>query len=153
MNSTAWPLVLILAGAAAAVAQPSQGYLLAGVGSRDRKATSQAALGGEWVLKRGIGVGGELGLLAGHDSFGFFSGNGYYHPASFASRPKLDPFFTGGGGVAFRLLDGAGMANLGGGVNYWFHPRLGLRLEARDMLVFSGGARHFWGFRIGLAIH
>jgi len=43
--------------------------------------------------------------------------------------------------------------NFGGGLNYWFKERIGLRLEVRDnvLVIASGGQIHFVGFRIGLA--
>ena len=150
------PLLLCLLLPVATLAQPSHGYFAVGLGSSESKTTSQAASGGEWMVAKGWGFGGELGVLAGHDSFGFFSGNGYYHlPVSRASDRRLDPFVTGGGGVALRVFgNSAGLVNFGGGVNYWFLQRLGVRLEIRDMVApDSFDSRHFWGFRFGLAFH
>jgi len=68
------------------------------------------------------------------------------------SDRKLDPFIAGG----VSLLAGSGVGGMfyyGGGVNYWFSSRLGLRVEFRDH-VWSpeGTAIHFVGARIGLSI-
>ncbi len=41
--------------------------------------------------------------------------------------------------------------NLGGGVNYWFPPKLALRLELRDHIDPLDGPVHYWGVRFGLA--
>jgi hypothetical protein len=138
-------------------AQPSHGYVAAGLGSNESKTTNQFALGGEWVVGKGVGVGGELGGLVGdRDSFAFASANGYYHfPFSTAER-KLDPFVTAGVGSTLDPFEGsAALVNFGGGVNYWFHRRLGVRFEMRDIVApnhrFS--SRHFWGFRVGLSFH
>ena len=46
------------------------------------------------VFGKGIGAGGELGFIAGHDSFGFLSLNGYYHLAHNGATRKLDPFLN-----------------------------------------------------------
>src|ERR1019366_1210151 len=85
----------------AATAQSSNGYLIGGVGSYSSKLISQAAIGGEMVFGKGIGAGGELGFIAGHDSFGFLSLNGYYHLLHNGAKRKLDPFLTGGYTLAF----------------------------------------------------
>jgi hypothetical protein len=64
---------------------------------------------------------------------------------------KLDPFVTGG--LSGLVSRGAGvMAHYGGGVNYWFHPRVALRLEFRDHVWLTEGEQvHFTGGRIGLS--
>lgn len=69
----------------------------------------------------------------------------------------MDPFVTAGVGAGtLNIFGGSGtLVNYGGGVNYWFRQRLGLRLELRDMVTLNKGykSRHFWGFRAGLAFH
>jgi hypothetical protein len=71
-----------------AAAQSSNGYVIGGAGTYSSKLITQAAIGGEMVLGKGIGAGRELGFIAGHDSFGFLSPNAYYHLAhnGFARR-------------------------------------------------------------------
>jgi hypothetical protein len=123
---------------------------MSGIGSRDEKLTSQAAVGGEGVFSKGIGVGGEIGAIFGHNSFAVFSLNGYYHvPVS--SGDIVDPFVTAGYTRATDLLGGANAFNGGAGLHYWFYKRLGLRAEVRDFT--SSGLGHFWGFRLGFAFH
>ena len=73
-----------------AFAQHSNGYVLAGVGSLDSRLISYAAVGGEYVFRKGVGLGTEIALLVGHNSFAAFSINGYYHIPN-SSRPEAGP--------------------------------------------------------------
>ena len=137
-------------------AQSSNGYLTAGPGSTGGKLITNYAFGAEWVGHKSLGIGGEFGVVAGHNSFGLLTGNFYYHfPPANAAR-KLDPFVTAGAGAIVEILaDPAAIVTLGGGVNYWFHSRLGLRFEVRDIVAPSVRYynRHLWGVRAGIAIH
>jgi hypothetical protein len=137
---------------AALVAQPSSnGYLVAGAGARDQKLISEAAVGGEWVFGKGFGVGGEIGAVAGHESFGMFSANGYYHLAAASHQRKFDPFVTGGYTLGFSIFGGTGSAfNAGGGINFWLWRRLGLRAEFRDVVVHGNSSPNFAVFRGGI---
>ena len=109
-----------------ATAQSPNGYVIGGVGSYSSKLISQAAIGGEVVFGKGLGAGSEVGFIAGHDSFGFLSLNGYYHFVHNGSTRKLDPFLTGGYTLAFDPLILFGSrshsngANIGLGLSYWF---------------------------------
>ncbi|MDQ3010723.1 MAG: hypothetical protein M3X11_08495 [Acidobacteriota bacterium] len=40
--------------------------------------------------------------------------------------------------------------NFGGGVNYWFKDRIGLRFEVRDHMFIPSPDTHLIGFRVGL---
>jgi hypothetical protein len=116
--------------------------------------TIQLGAGGEGILGKGIGIGAELGVLAqpryfGDSALGVVSLNPYYHFYR-GDRRQVDPFVTGGYTLIFRSGH-ANLANLGGGLHYWFRSRLGIRLEFRDHLNTSGTISHFWGFRAGLA--
>ncbi len=142
-----------------ALALSSSGYFVAGVGSRNGKGASQAALGGEFVIRKVIGVGAEIGAIAGHHSFAAFSVNGSYHlPVS--SLDKVDPFVIGGYTRAAELLGSEGNAvNFGGGLLYWFYRRLGLRLEFRGFIQpgtngsaqIDNGLGRIYSFRAGIA--
>ncbi len=59
---------------------------------------------------------------------------------------------TGGYTLGFREGH-ENMWNAGGGIDYWFKPKLGLRIEFRDH-VWSGGGEttQFWGVRVGVTI-
>jgi hypothetical protein len=146
------PLAGLLCGAAIAAQPSSNGYLVAGAGARDSKLISEAALGGEWVIGKGFGVGGELGAEAGHDSFGYFSANGTYHLAAATAQRKLDPFVTGGYTFGFSLFGhNASLFNVGGGINFWLWRRVGLRAEVRDIVAHGDNSPNFLVFRGGLA--
>ena len=141
-----------------AYAQSSSGYAIGGAGSYSSKLITQAAIGGEMVFGKGIGAGGELGFIAGHDSFGFLSLNAYYHLVHHGARQKLDPFVTGGYTLAFDPLilfgtrSNSNGANIGVGLNYWFLHHLGVRAEFRDiMLPGNSPGVNSWGIRGGIA--
>lgn len=104
----------------------------------------QFGAGGEGRLYKGLSAGAEIGYL--HparnfkDGFGLLSTNGTYHFWTSSASQKVVPFLTAGYSLAFR--DGtANLANFGGGLDYWFHNRAALRLEARD---------HIWPSRDGI---
>jgi hypothetical protein len=91
--------------------------------------TLQFGVGGEYVIVKGIGVGAELGVVGvrqyfGETAMGVFSPNGHYHFVH-GQDIKTDPFVTGGYTLMFRSGH-AKLANFGGGMNYWFHRRLGV---------------------------
>lgn len=147
--------LLLSALAIAARAQHSHGYLFVAPGgassSGSTSGTIQIGAGGEAVFARGIGAGAELSALGPTSSFsdliGVLSLNGYYHPAR--SEGRLDPFVTAGYSLGFRSGH-INLFNFGGGVNYWFHPKIGLKLEFRDHIHSDGGTIHYWGVRVGL---
>ena len=133
-----------------------QGYVFfapgAIVGDGYSAATAHFGGGGEGFIYKGLGLGAEAGYLTPWQDFesgvGMASFNGSYH---FNRDRKLSPFVSGGYSLAFRN-DTANLFNFGGGVNYWFRDRVGLRLEFRDHIDsrFSGSA-HYLGGRIGLS--
>lgn len=104
--------------------------------------------GGEGVFKGGFGVGGEVGYLTTRQNFdggfGLASFNGTYH---FNRRAKVVPFVTGGYSLAFRNGT-AHLGNVGGGVNWWLRPRIGIKIEFRDHIHRDD--LHLWGFRFGV---
>ena len=139
-------------------AQPSNGYVFFAPGGvtccHNTSMTLQFGVGGEAVLWKGVGLGAEIGALGTRQYFsdtvmGAFSPNGYYH-FKHGEDLKSDPFVTGGYTLLFRSGH-ANLANFGGGLTYWFHSRLGARVEIRDQLNTTGTIGHFWGVRFGLA--
>lgn len=109
--------------------------------------------GGEYLIKSGFGIGGEIGGLAPTENFsegfGVFSAGANYHFLNVSKSGKIVPFVNGGYTMFFRN----GVANgghFGGGVNYWFKERVGLRFEVRDHIVAEIPSTHFVGFRFGL---
>lgn len=107
--------------------------------------------GGEVLVYRGLGIGGELGYLAPWecmgDGMGLFSVNGSYH---FRRNRKFTPFITGGYSLAFRNGH-ANLLNFGAGAHYWFSDSVGLRMEFRDHIQPQYINEHFLGGRIGLS--
>jgi hypothetical protein len=148
-------LLVMLACSIGAAAQPSNGYMVGGGGVRDSKPLSEGAVGGEWVIAKGIGVGGEVGFVAGHSGFGEFSANAYYHFPT--GRRRFDPFVTGGYTAAetvgiFGGSRSTNCFNAGGGVNFWLVRHFGLRAEVRDIAA-PGSSANFLFFRGGLLFH
>jgi hypothetical protein len=91
--------------------------------------------GGEGFLWKGLAVGTDLNYLAPrHDTgegIGLWNLTGGWHFTNRTREQKVVPFLSGGYTLAFRSGT-ANLINYGGGINYWFRPRLGLRIEVRD---------------------
>lgn len=137
-----------------ACAQPGgkgQWYAFGSVGGQTGSAGVQAGggIGYERLLYKGLGLSGEFEGFGGPDARAVVSANGSYHFRQSASQ-KLAPFVTAGVSGLGAIGDGFGgvaAGNFGAGVNYWFRPNRGLRLEARDF-VFG---EHKYEMRIGFA--
>jgi len=134
-----------------------QGYVFAAPGASLGDGPSKGSLhlgaGGEGFLSRGFALGGEMGYAAPFGSFsnglGVGSVNAAYHFGR-AKDKKFVPFLTGGYSLLFR--DGtANAVNFGGGFNYWFKQRHGIRIEVRDHLRLTGDTSHLLGVRIAWA--
>ena len=85
-------------------------------------------LGFEWKAVPHLGIAAELSaihLYSGRPE-GMFAANASYHFG--ASSGRSAPFATGG--YAYGINSNHGF-NLGGGVNYWIRPQVGLRFEVR----------------------
>lgn len=148
---------------AAAPAQHTQAYVFAGPSTIPGPTAYtywhgsylHAGGGGEGGIGKRFTVGGEAGLLVSTASTdgrnaGVLSVGPAFHFFSRDGR-KLDPFVAAG----FSLLvstGAGGMGYFGGGANYWFHRRIGLRLEFRDHVWSpeSGEVLHFVGGRFGI---
>lgn len=108
--------------------------------------------GGEGLLYRGLGVNADIGyqFVRGYpgEGVGLASLNGCYHFVDRSDPARLAPFVTAGYGIAFRTGH-LNLFNYGGGVNYWFHRHLGLRVEIRDFRAQYG--HYATALRIGLA--
>jgi hypothetical protein len=133
-----------------------QGYVFVAPGaisSSGTTATLHFGVGGEGLVHKGLGIGGEIGYLGSarglQEGVGLFSANGSYHFKNAGAYGKLVPFVTGGYSLIFRGGKTNGV-NFGGGVNYWFREGVGLRLEFRDQVFTQGETTHYYGFRIGL---
>jgi hypothetical protein len=127
------------------------GYVFGGAGSNGHTdVLVTVGGGGEGLVYKGLGIGGEVAYLSTGQSvdngIGLGSANISYH---FNRSHKLQPFVTGGGSLAFRGF-AAGGGNVGGGVQYWMNRHLGLRFEGRSY-IFSSDAPHTFVFRVGLS--
>lgn len=115
--------------------------------------TMHFGVGAEGLIKGGFGVGGEIGGLTPVRSFssgiGVFSAGANYHFLNASKSGKVVPFVNGGYTLFFR--DGvANGVHFGGGANYWFKERIGLRFEVRDHFAVLYPEAHYIGFRFGL---
>ncbi len=149
-------LILLLGlGALPSLAQTSEkrawGYIVGGGGvASDTAGLTQVAGGGEGLIYKAFGIGGEIGAISpvsnGGNSFGVASVNLSGH---FNREQKLQPFVTGGASLGFRSGT-AGGGNVGGGVQYWFKDHVGLRIEARDY-IFSSDRFNYFLMRVGIS--
>ena len=153
MQGKLFPALLLMILTISATAQHrGQGYVFAAPGGVERggDATLHFGVGGEGLIYKGLGAGAELGFMGPprymEEGFGVFSVNGSYH---FRRDQKLVPFVTSGYSLFFRN-GSASLVNFGGGGHYWFHDRLGLRVEFRDH-VQPNPTVNFWEFRFGLS--
>jgi len=142
-----------------------QGYIFLGVGSgTDSPSFEHVGGGGEVLLFRGIGVGGELGAMGRPgEGEGVLSVGPSYHFLHAFRKSKIDPFVQGGYTGTFEgdapIPGGSGnLFNFGGGMNYWFFKRVGLRLDFRDYVHHKsffpagGSTDQYWGVRVGLTV-
>ncbi len=140
-------LLVCLAGVAAG--QSGQGYLSLGVGSGPGGALTEPAAGGEFIVAQTVGIGGDLGAVLRHSSFGFVSLDGSFHLARNAATGKIDPFIVGGYSRAFDIFSGLNGGNFGFGVNFWFTDHYGLHAEFRDLVVSSS---NYWAVCFGIGL-
>jgi len=132
-----------------------QGYVFFGPGATSGSSTTWVNFGGggEGFVKGGLSVGGEIGGFTPAqnfgDGFGILSANAGYHFLKASKSGKVVPFVSGGYSLFFRSGSASGV-NFGGGLDYWFKDRVGLRFEVRDHVVIEYPDTHYAGFRLGL---
>jgi len=125
-----------------------QGYAFFAPGGATSKYATTGTIhfgaGSEALVYRGFGVGGEVGYVAPTRSLSnglrTLSLDGSYHFLPSKKQRKVVPFATGGYTLFFRSGT-ANLFNFGGGINYWFRERAGLRLEFRDHVWPGEGGR------------
>ena len=146
----------------ASVTQPTtetrgQGYAYFAPGlTSGEDPTIQIGGGGEAVFGNGVGVGADLSYLKlvefrSYGGLGVASLNGSYHFLKATKSGKLVPFVTGGYSGFFRSGAYGNGFNYGGGINYWFHERVGLRVEFRDQIVVDSDTYRYAGVRVGVS--
>ena len=147
-------------GNAPARAVGGLGYGFVGLGavtsSGESMGTWHVGGGGEAVIRDAIGIGAEIGYLNGleepdESGLGVFSLNGSYHFNGGEASRRFRPFLTAGYTLGFAADGHENLFNIGGGVDYWLKPKVGLRVEFRDH-VWSGDedTLHFWSVRFGV---
>jgi hypothetical protein len=150
-------LLFLIACLPVAVHAQSHGYVFFGPGGVTSGGHTDGVMctgiGGEFISGIGVGGGVEVGYNAPwgalQNGIGTASANGAFH---FKPSARIVPFVTGGYTLFFRNGHANGF-NFGGGVNWWFATRFGLKADIRDQVGvgdFSGV--HFWGFRAGLTL-
>ena len=151
-------VALILALSAAAAAQSVNGYAFFAPGGATCCGHTSASLhfgaGVDAIILKGLGANVELGALGPRRNFGdgvmgVLSPGATYHFRSGAEQ-RVDPFVAGGYSLFFRSGHG-NLGYFGGGMNYWFADKVGLRVELRDHVNRGGSTVHFWGVRFGVA--
>src|SRR5690349_12976119 len=131
------------------------GYVFVGPGATSGSSTTWLNFGGGGAgfVKGGLSVGAEIGgftpAQSFNEGFGILSANAGYHFLKASQSGKIVPFASGGYSLFFRSGAASGI-NFGGGVDYWFKERVGLRFEVRDHVIVEYPDTHYAGFRVGL---
>ncbi len=126
------------------------GRVTLGSGSR---VTIHLGVGVERFLNRHVGMAADLGYLRPvgggccNKGWGTLSTNFVARFPPKDSKTGAEGFITGGYTLMVRNDADSGV-NFGGGFNWWFEKRTGLRIELRDHLYL--GHFHTVGLRIGL---
>ncbi|MFN0083965.1 MAG: hypothetical protein ACKVX9_01120 [Blastocatellia bacterium] len=134
-----------------------QGYVYIGPGAftTDSDALLHFGGGGEGFLKGGLAAGVEFGGFSNaknlSNGFGVLSPGVSYHFLKASRSGKVVPFVTGGYTLFFSSDGVDNGIHFGGGVNYWFKERIGLRIEVRDHAPYPFTDFHIVGFRFGFA--
>jgi hypothetical protein len=144
MKATKWILALAVAAAAPVTGQNTEkkynghGYAVVGLGVPDSGKLADLISfggGGEGFLWKGLTIGSDLNYvmprMATDEGIGMWNLTGGWHFINRTGEQKVIPFITGGYSLAFREST-LSLYNYGGGVNYWFQPRVGVRVEVRD---------------------
>jgi hypothetical protein len=115
----------------------AQGYAFVGLGDSFGTTALHFGGGGEFDLYKGLGLSLDLGYMAPsrglQEGIGIFSPNGRY-AFRHSADSKLIPYITAGYSLLFRR-DTANAFNYGGGVDYWFAEKVGLKVEFRDHVL------------------
>lgn len=145
-------LLLVVSLTAGTATAQTHGYLFVapGVvsGSNNSSALIHLGIGGEYVFRSTYGAGAEVGFIGRSDldAVGMASINGYYH---FKHDRPWAPFVTGGYSNAFELFQSTSLANIGGGINYWYKDHMGLNFEVRDHFSTGTHSANYLEFRFG----
>lgn len=142
-----------------------QGYLFLapGTGAIGRFVNGRANIhvggGGEALVYKGLGVGGEIGAVTPWSSpgggficclsqttIGLTSTNFSYHVLPGSADRRLEPFVTGGYSLFFGRPHSSGY-NVGAGLNVWVNKSVAMRVEVREQKSYW---HEVFGIRIGV---
>ena len=143
--------VCVLLGSVQSVDAQSHGYGFVGttIGEGLFQSALRYGIGGGWAVAPHVTVGGEVGGIQNNGVGAITSVNVGAH---FRRRVEtgFDPFVTGGVTGAFFGREIGIYGNIGGGINYWFRPRVGFRVEFRG---YPGASdlNSFSEFRFGVS--
>ena len=169
MAKRALGILIILLSPSLALAQQSSSYVygIAGPVVVPQSAFTRwngnfihVAGGGEGRITDRFAVGGEAGVLLPVTNqyavtTGLASVTPAFHFFSRKSQGKFDPFAGGGVSILLGAGGAGGLAiHYGGGMNYWFKPRVGFRCEVRDHVWWpeSGETVHLVDLRFGIVV-
>jgi hypothetical protein len=109
--------------------------------------------GGDAFFYRGLGVAADLSSLAQYnrwdESIGTVAIGPTWHFTNRTRSQRVVPFVGAGYLLAFREGFGQG-GYFGGGITWWFQPRIGFRFEVRDQVLPAWEDNQVM-FRFGLA--
>jgi hypothetical protein len=136
-------------GARSACAQ-AVGYGVAGLGGvkgfYGSLAAGHVAGGGELLIKERAGITADAGLFGnGSSVLGTLSFGGVWRVVPLSAERRYAPYVTSGFGILGESDVVFGAWTVGGGVDIWARPRVGVRLDVRDRIRSdSRGAVHYW---------
>lgn len=145
-------VLLLVVASAPARAQYAGGYVFTGV-SGPNGPLAQIGGGLEGVFANGVGVSAEGGVATNGDRYSKLSHvtlNGLYHFRT--KNERLDPFVVGGWGIVADWDTPIGAIAVGGGLNYWKSPRVGVRVEFKDNIGLVDNGFHMPGIRVGMVL-
>ena len=91
--------------------------------------------GVETVWSNGLGFAFDAGYFTGSD---FGNGALSFSPAiiyEFPVNGRVKPYVRAGGTLLANRASGLALWTVGGGINYWFKDRMGLKVEIRDSFL------------------
>jgi hypothetical protein len=153
---TAMAFVVVSAASASSAHAQALGYGVAGLGGvkgfYGSLAAGHLAGGGELLAKGRGGVTGEVGLLGtGSSALGTLSFGGVWRVVPLSPERRYAPYVTSGFGILGASDVVFGAWTVGGGVDVWARPRLGVRFDARDRIRSDfRGTVHYWTVGAGV---
>ncbi len=151
-------VVALLASGAARAQTTGEGSVAVGPGAYSNGVSAGPVIqfggGGEAIVKRAFGIGGEASLT-GASGGGFLESSlkASYHFRPQGATHRVVPFVSGGYTLLGTLTERGGLngVNFGGGLTYWL-GREGVRVEVRDVVLDTGfRTTQYWTARIGLS--